>query len=93
MKTLPFFEKVAHIEGVSYLLFAITMPIKYLLKIPQPNYVVGSAHGILFVLYCLLLLKVWIELKWSFVKVLTAFLVSLLPFGTFWAAKKGFYKH
>ena len=33
---------LAHLEGISYLLFAITMPLKYLMDIPEPNYVVGG---------------------------------------------------
>lgn len=85
------FRKIAFIEGCSYLLFGLTMPIKYLLKIPQPNYIVGMAHGILFIAYCLLLLQVWIEYNWKFKRAFLAFLVSLLPFGTFWAEKRDWF--
>ncbi len=57
---------------------------------PGPNYVVGMAHGVLFILYVLLLLQVTLQYKWSFYKASLAFLVSLVPFGTFWAEKKLF---
>jgi integral membrane protein len=40
---------VAFIEGCSYLLLGFTMILKYKFSIPQPNYIVGLAHGILFV--------------------------------------------
>ena len=92
MNTFDIFRKVAFVEGVSYLLLAVTMPLKYIFKIPEPNYVVGFAHGILFMAYCLLLLNVWIKHNWKFQKAFLAFVVSLLPFGTFWAEKNLYHK-
>jgi len=38
---------IAIAEGISYLLFAITMPLKYVLEITAPNFYVGAAHGLL----------------------------------------------
>ncbi len=87
---LFFFKKIAFLEGCSFLLFGLTMPVKYLLKIPQPNYVVGMVHGFLFMAYCLLLVLVWNKHKWSFTKACLAFVLSLIPFGTFWGDKKVF---
>lgn len=51
---------------------------------PQMVRYVGMAHGLLFVLYAILLLMVWKEYRWKFAKVLMAFVASLVPFGTFW---------
>lgn len=82
------FRQVAFLEGCSYLLFAVTMPLKYKLAMPMPNYIVGMAHGVLFVLYMLLLVLVASKYKWSFIKIALSFIAALLPFGTFWAAKK-----
>lgn len=82
------FRVVAFLEGCSFLLFAITMPLKYKLDMPKPNYVVGMAHGFLFLLYIVLLIQVAAEYKWSFKKIALSFIASLVPFGTFWAAKK-----
>nr|WP_311136702.1 DUF3817 domain-containing protein [Hymenobacter cellulosilyticus] len=48
------------------------------------------AHGVLFVLYVLLVLQVSILHSWSWGKALLALIVSFLPFGTFWAEKKLF---
>ncbi|WP_207425634.1 DUF3817 domain-containing protein [Pedobacter sp. SYSU D00535] len=84
------FRIVAVLEGVSYLLLGLTMILKYKFAMPGPNYVVGMAHGVLFILYVLLLLQVTLQYKWSFYKASLAFLVSLVPFGTFWAEKKLF---
>ena len=79
---------VGYAEGVSYLLFGITMPLKYMYEIPGPNKIIGMIHGLLFVLYTLMLIQVKIELRWGFMKTFLAFIASLLPFGTFIADKK-----
>ena len=86
--SLPRFLLIAFLEGCSYLLFALTMPLKYKLNLPQPNYIVGMIHGILFIAYVVLLLMVWKQYKWSFKKVVLSFIASLIPFGTFFATKK-----
>ena len=81
---------VAIAEGISYLLFAITMPLKYGLGITEPNFIVGAIHGGLFILYILLCLQNIYLHKW---RILTAFLVllaSLLPFATFVADARVF---
>jgi integral membrane protein len=83
---------VAFIEGCSYLLLGFTMILKYKFAIPQPNYVVGLAHGILFVLYIVLLLQVSFIHRWNLIKMLMAFIASLVPFGTFYADKVLFRK-
>ena len=78
------FRLIALLEGVSYIvLLFIAMPLKYLAGQPLVVKYVGWAHGVLFVLFGLLLLQVWITYKWKFGKVLWAFVASLLPFGTF----------
>lgn len=78
---------VAFLEGCSYLLLGFTMILKYKFGMPQPNYVVGLAHGILFVLYVVLVLQVSFLQRWNLVKVFVAFIASLIPFGTFYADK------
>ena len=44
---------VAFIEGCSYLLLGITMVLKYRFSMPRPNYMVGMAHGVLYVVLVL----------------------------------------
>ena len=83
---------VAFIEGCSYLLLGFTMILKYKFAIPQPNYIVGLAHGILFVLYIVLLLQVSFIHRWNISKMFMAFIASLVPFGTFYADKVLFRK-
>ena len=88
--TLDKFRVVAFLEGCSFILFGITMPLKYMMGIPKSNYIVGMAHGILFIAYIVLLGLVIIQYKWSLKKSILAFLVSFIPFGTFYADKKIF---
>ncbi len=78
---------VAFLEGCSYLLLGVTMILKYKYAMPQPNYIVGLAHGLLFVLYVVLLIQVSFLHKWGIVKIFWAFMASLIPFGTFYADK------
>lgn len=44
----------ALIEGISYLLFGLTMPLKYMYGINWPNKIIGMIHGGLFIAYVLL---------------------------------------
>ena len=74
------FASVALLEGISYvLLLAIAMPLKYFFDFPQAVKIVGWAHGVLFMLYAILLLVCWIKYKWSFGRVFLYFIASLLP--------------
>ncbi|MCX2744038.1 DUF3817 domain-containing protein [Mangrovivirga sp. M17] len=81
--TLGRFRLVAILEGISYLLFAITMPLKYMMDIPQPNYVVGMAHGFLFIAYIFLALTAIFTYKWNLKTSFLVLLASLIPAGTF----------
>jgi len=75
---------VGIIEGISYLiLLFIAMPLKYWAGQPIFVRIFGMAHGILFVLFVLMLLVVWFDRRWPFTRVFVAFLASLLPFGNF----------
>lgn len=87
-KLLNQFRLIAVLEGISYLLFGITVPLKYWMEIPEPNLFVGYAHGLLFILYCVLGLTTAITYKWKFGFSTIAFLASLVPFGTFYLDTK-----
>ena len=83
---------IAILEGISYLLLGITMPLKYSLNIPEPNYYVGMAHGLLFISYCAIVILIAIKMKWALKLILLSLLASLIPFGTFYADRKWFSK-
>ena len=82
-------RRVAIWEGVSYLLLlGIAMPLKYAWGKPMAVKIIGMAHGILFVMFCLLLAWVWHKAKWPTPRVVILFIASLLPFGPFIADRK-----
>lgn len=81
---------VAFLEGCSFLLIGLTMILKYQFNMPKPNYVVGMAHGLLFITYVVLVIQVGYLHRWSLWKMFLAFIASLIPFGTFYADKKLF---
>lgn len=82
---------IASMEGISFLLLLfIAMPLKYIAKVPEPNMFIGTAHGILFVLYVLFLIQVVIENGWNWKQAAFGFVASVVPFGTFYADAKLF---
>lgn len=90
--TLGVLRILALLEGISYLLLALTMPLKYMYEMPLPNKIVGMAHGFLFIAYCIMVFVVNQEKKWSFLTNFWAYLASLIPFGTFVADAQIFKK-
>ncbi len=78
------------IEGISFLCFLITMPLKYVWQIPTPNKIVGMLHGGLFIAFVILVFLTSIKVKWNFKQQALAYLSSLIPFGTFVADAKLF---
>jgi integral membrane protein len=75
---------VGKIEGYSYLLLLfIAMPLKYLYNTPEYVRPMGSIHGVLFVAFMILLALMFFKVKLSFKNSVLAFLLSLVPFGTF----------
>ena len=77
------FRIVAFWEGISYLLLLfVAMPLKYGLGVDMAVRIVGMAHGVLFLGYC-----VTLALAASLLgarRSLLAFVLSFVPFGTFW---------
>lgn len=83
------FRRVGIYEGISYLaLFGVTMPLKYIFEIKWPNYVVGMAHGFLFILYIWFTYLTMRKYKLSLLNTFYLVIASLLPFGTFVTDKK-----
>jgi len=82
------FLLIGKLEGYSYLLLLfIAMPLKYIFKMPKYVLLAGTLHGILFVAFIILLALMFFKVKLSFKKSAIAFLLSLIPFGTFFLKK------
>lgn len=76
---------VAFVEGCSYLaLLGVAMPLKYCFGMPIAVKIVGLAHGLLFIAFCLALLQVMIAARWPLRRAIYVFASSLIPFGTFY---------
>lgn len=83
------FRQIAVLEGISYiLLLGIAMPLKYMADMPEAVKYTGWIHGVLFILYGIMLVQVWQEYKWKFGKVFLVFIASLLPFAPFIVDRK-----
>ncbi len=77
---------LAFVEGVSFLLILfVTMPLKYLYDMPEPNKVIGMLHGVLFIAYVYAVIHITLDEKWNMKKMGLSLLASIIPFGTFWA--------
>ena len=74
---------LAILEGISYLLLVPTVILKYGFEVGLPNKIVGSIHGVLFILYCAWVVYYARKKKWSLMKTLICLAASLLPFATF----------
>ena len=81
--TLGQLRLLAILEGISYLLLIPTVILKYGFEMGMPNKIVGSIHGLLFVLYSLWVVYYAIKVKWSLMKTFICLSASLLPFATF----------
>lgn len=89
--SLSVLRLIGLLEGISYLvLLGVAMPLKYYYDKPDAVKIVGMAHGVLFVMYCINLLIVHLKFKWTMGRTIGAFIASLVPFGTFYADKKWF---
>jgi len=83
------FRLVAALEGISFLvLLGIAMPLKYIWDSPEAVRQVGMVHGLLFILYILLMLQAKIILRWSLRQTALAALLSVVPFGTFYVTSR-----
>lgn len=90
-RTLARLRLIAVLEGISFLaLLFVAMPIKYFMNDPFWVQKIGMVHGWLFVLYVVLLALAHFQYKWTFAKTTLGFVLSLVPFGTFYAERKLF---
>ena len=66
--TLGQLRILAILEGISYLLLIPTVILKYGFEMGLPNKIVGSIHGLLFVLYSLWVIYYAVKVRWSLMK-------------------------
>lgn len=79
---------IGHLEGISFLLLlGIAMPLKYIFDLPIWVRIVGSLHGFLFVAFAIILAIAWKKIPLTFIQAAKIFILSFLPFGTFFLHK------
>ncbi|VAY86806.1 hypothetical protein MNB_ARC-1_1047 [hydrothermal vent metagenome] len=89
MKKIKIFKTVATIEGISFLLLLfIAMPLKYIYAIPEATKIVGMIHGGFFLWFLYAQYEASHDVKWGIKFNILAFLLSIIPFGTFYLNKR-----
>ena len=85
------FRVIAKIEGISFIvLLFIAMPLKYLMGIAIATKLVGMIHGGLFLWFIYAQYEASKEQKWGIKFDAIAFILSLIPFGSFYLTNKLF---
>ena len=80
---------VGAIEGLSFLLLlGVAMPLRKYAHMPEAVSIAGMAHGVLFIVFSLVLLLAWLGEHLSFRWAVIAFVATLIPFGPFVIDKK-----
>jgi integral membrane protein len=84
------FRVISFLEGVSFLvLLFVAMPLKYFAGVPLAVRVVGLAHGVLFIAYCVALARCfWGPPAFSFARSARYMVLSVLPFGAFFVERE-----
>jgi integral membrane protein len=83
-----YFLRAGKIEGYSFLLLLmVAMPLKYIWEQPEWVRIVGMIHGVLFLIFIVLIYLMVNEKLLNIKKAIFAFLLSIIPFGTFFLKK------
>jgi integral membrane protein len=89
MNKVKLFLLLGRLEGLSLiLLMFVAMPIKYLMDNPEPVKHLGRAHGGLFLAYVVAAAMISESQNWDGKKLRMSWILSCLPFGTFYFEKK-----
>ena len=84
MTALRQLRLVAFLEGTSFVvLLFVAMPLKYLAGLPLAVRIVGSLHGLLFLVFLAALYRAGTQRGWPLRRWVIAFMSSVVPFGTF----------
>ena len=85
MHPRPLFRLVARAEAVTWALLLAGMFLKYVTETTELGVrVFGMAHGVVFVAYCLVVLTVAVDRRWSAGRTLLGLATAVPPFLTLW---------
>ncbi len=82
---IAYLRQLGRLEGLSLLfLLLVAMPIRAVLKDPSWVKITGTVHGFLFLMFVFTVTSVGLELRWPVRRVIMGWILSSVPFGTFW---------
>jgi integral membrane protein len=81
------FRVVAVVEAVSYLVLLGAVVLKRVLDGPDLVSVLGPIHGIAFLVYLALVLRIRESQGWNLGRTIVVILLSAVPFGGFWVER------
>ncbi len=88
MSELKKFRLINKIEGYSFIiLLFVAMPLKYSFGFPIATKIMGMTHGVLFMGFIYQLLEAMKDVPFSKKEALIYFVLSLVPFGSFYTDK------
>lgn len=79
------FRAVAYIEAVTYLMLLAAVFVKRVLDGGDLVRVLGPVHGVAFLVYLYLVLRIRAGQGWALGRTILVIVASALPFGGFWA--------
>ena len=83
-KAVTFLRTMGILDGLSLLiLLGIAMPLKYFAGMPLAVTIVGSLHGVIFIVYIASIAWTQLRLQWPIVYSIVAVLVAFIPLGNF----------
>ena len=81
------FRLVAYIEAATYLVLLAAVFVKRVLDGPDLVSVLGPIHGVAFLVYLYLVLRIREGQGWGLGPTIVVILASAVPFGGFWAGR------
>ncbi len=81
------FRLVAYIEAATYLVLLAAVILKRVLDGPDLVSAFGPIHGIAFLVYLYLVLRIREGQGWGLGRTIVVILASAVPFGGFWAGR------
>ena len=82
------FRVVAVVEAVTYLVLLGAVVLKRVLDGPDFVSVLGPVHGIAFLVYLVLVLRIRESQGWNLRRTIVVILASAVPFGGFWVERR-----
>ena len=82
------FRVVAVVEAVTYLVLLGAVVLKRVLDGPDLVSVLGPIHGVAFLVYLVLVLRIRESQGWDLGRTIVVILASAVPFGGFWVGRR-----